>query len=150
MKRLILAFLLTFAFISGTAAGAGYMYSASPDNPVSSRGCVIRFDQLSSSGKSVTPRILVNSTHYCVGISSVSVDWGNGNLVLSGTDGPVVVAFAEEDETFSRWGIMCGPSGGPGKTQVACYDDGVKVPAYSKRLYSSSANLWVGVQSWTP
>lgn len=136
------------AMFTGTAAAAGYLYAASADNPIAFRGCVVRFDKLSSSGKSVVPHIHANEGHYCVGFTRVEVDWESGNLVMIGSAGPVVVAFADEDETFSRRGIMCGPSGGLSRTDISCYRDGRKIPAYSTQLYGRFANLWIGAANW--
>lgn len=133
-----------------TRAQGGYLRPADVDNPILLRGCVIRFDELSSTGKSVRPRILANSSHICVGITSVTVDWDRGDLVLadSRTNKPVVVAFAEEDETLSAKDIQCGPSGGTTNTRISCYREGKRVPVYSLQMYHRYANLWVGIQNW--
>lgn len=134
-----------------TRAQSGYLKPAKVDNPILLRGCVIRFDKLSSTGKSVQPRILANSGHICVGVQSVTIDWGgSGDLLLrdSPSNEPVIVAFAEEDETLTARGIQCGPSGGAVQVRIACYKGTTRIPGYSKQLYGRYANLWVGVQNW--
>lgn len=128
-----------------------YLRPAQLGNPIVLRGCVIRFDQLSSTGKSVRPRILANSSHICVGVTSIRVDWDHGgDLILENadTDEPVIVAFAEEDETLVSRDISCGPSGGHQSTRIACYRDGTHIPAHSLQMYHRYANLWVGIQNW--
>lgn len=127
-----------------------YLRPAQLGNPIVLRGCAIRFDELSSTGKTVRPRILANSGHICVGVTAVRVDWDRGDLILedANTNKPVVVAFAEEDETLTAKDIQCGPSGGQTVTRIACYRDGKRIPVQSLQMYHRYANLWVGIQNW--
>lgn len=158
MKKWITAALALFVIIAagGTAAArlSDYLFPASVDNPIADRGCVIRFDTLSESGKSVVPRIHANETHSCVGVTSVSVDWSDsstfGDMMLNNTGGPgiVVSVYAEEDESLVQRDIQCGPSGGGQQTRIRCYRDGVKVPVQSLDMYGPNVNLWVGWTMW--
>jgi hypothetical protein len=136
----------------GTAAArlTDYMFDEDTSNPTAARGCVVRFDTLTPSGASVAPRIHANESHTCVGVSSVSLDWSNGDLIINNTGGSnnVVSVFAEEDETLAQRDIQCGPSGGGTTTRIRCYRDGVKIPAYSLEMYGPNVNLWVGWTMW--
>jgi len=131
----------------------GYTSPASVGNPIALGGCVVRFDTLSPSGKSVVPRIHANSAHQCVGITSVAADWSDGwsrgDLIVTADGGNDVVTFlVGSDESFARRGIMCGPSGGGAVTHISCYRGGVKVPAYSLQLYGPGMNLWLIALWW--
>ncbi|TDE02814.1 hypothetical protein [Jiangella asiatica] len=157
LRFLIPLLALAVAFVGGVAtatAGGGYLREADVDNPIASRGCVIRFDTLSRSGASVVPRIHANETHACVGVTSLSVDWSSGSsrgdLILNNTGGPgaVVSVTVEEDESLAARDIQCGPSGGGTTTRIRCYRDGVKIPAYSLEMYGKNVNLWVGWDMW--
>lgn len=133
------------------ARGAAYLYAASPENPASIRGCVVRFDTLSSSGKSVVPRIHANSTHICVGVTSVAVDWQTGDLLVRNDGGPgkIVSLSVSTDETLTTRGITCGGSGGGISTRIRCYGrDGKRVPVYSLKMHSSRSNLWLSWFMW--
>lgn len=147
-----LALIVAGAFV---ATSLSYIHPESPDNPVAVRGCVIRFDELSATGKSVVPRIHANESHYCVGVTSVSADWsddwtkGDLRIYNDGSADPIVSLVIDEDESFSQRGITCGGSGGGSLTRIRCYDrDGVKVPAYSLDLYGANMNLWVTWIMW--
>lgn len=148
---LAIALLLTVT-VAGTAAAriTDYLFDESTSNPTAVRGCVIRFDTLSASGASVAPRIHANESHTCVGVSSISLDWTSGDLIINNTGGSnnVVSVFAEEDETMAQRDIQCGPSGGGTQTRIRCYRDGVKIPAYSLDMYGPNVNLWVGWVMW--
>ncbi|MGH3734812.1 MAG: hypothetical protein ACRDT6_04195 [Micromonosporaceae bacterium] len=151
-RCLVVGLVGVVAFGGGVAFAEDYLRPADPANPISIRGCVIRFDTLSSTGKSVVPRIHANSTHMCVGVTSVKADWaGNGDLIVTNTGGPgVVVSLAvSPDETLVRKGISCGGSGGTYTTTVICYDRaGNHVPAYSLKMYGSTSNLWLNWTMW--
>lgn len=109
------------------------------------RGCVIRFDEQDAAGNTV-PRIHANSAHVCVGVSSVEVVGAALRVNLDSSQAVVDIQITE-DETFTRLGISCGPSGGKGLVNVYCYDrTGVLMPA--DEIYAVNANLWFHVTSW--
>lgn len=157
LRALLPVLVIVGALVGATTAAAGisgYLHKADPDNPTAIRGCVIRFDQLSDSRKSVVPRIHANDSHACVGVTSVAVDWSAGSsygdLVINNSGGSnnVITTFAEEDETLAKMDIQCGPSGGGTTTRIRCYRDGVKIPAQSLAMYGPNVNLWVGWTMW--
>ncbi|MGH3714446.1 MAG: hypothetical protein ACRDT4_13435 [Micromonosporaceae bacterium] len=149
-RGIVLAVVATLGFGGGVAFSDTYLRPTDPSNPISMRGCVIRFDTLSSTGNSVVPRIHANSTHMCVGVTKVAVNWsGDNELVITNDTAPqaVVSVSVSPDETLTRKGISCGASGGTSVTRIYCYDRaGTFVPASSLKMYSSLSNLWV---SWT-
>lgn len=152
--------LLLAIFSLGAVAGAGYlsnryMHKAKPDNPMSIRGCVVRFDTLSKTGRTVVPRIHIGANHYCVGVTSVYADWSQGynrgSLVVKNTNGAqgFVTLVVDEDETLTKKGINCGGSGGGVTTVIRCYDrNGKFVPAWSKQLHGAGSNLWLMWVTW--
>lgn len=113
------------------------------------RGCVIRFDRKDRMGRTLA-RKHVNRAHACLGVRSVRIDYRTGELVLTGSRGGAIVFISvSPDETLTAKGISCGPSGGLAVTRLRCFDrQGRKVPAYSPRLYSPRANLWIGWLTW--
>lgn len=150
-RRLALATAAAVALTAaGTAAADTYLSPAeqATDNIVLG-GCVIRFDTLNSSGTRVVPRIHANAVHRCVGVTGVRVNTA-GSLVVNfdAAAEAVVSMMVGPDETFARWGIMCGPSVAPGHELVACYRDGARVRADSLKLYSHTANLWLIMTWW--
>lgn len=102
-------------------------------------GCVIRFT-------TATPAIYTNAAHVNNGCTSLSIN-ANGNLeIRHQVAGPIITMNAEEDETLTRKGIRCGPSGGAGLTIVQCYDRyGRQVKANSAKIRGAYSNLWM---SW--
>lgn len=154
--RIVLSALVALVLLAAGALAAesiSYRRAATTETEagIIHRGCVIRFDTLSASGNSVVPRIHANSTHTCIGVTSVRADWTThpGDLVLENAGGPtnVVAVHVTSDETLTERGITCGPSGGGQTTRLRCYDrEGTFVPAYSLELYGPTTNLWV---SWT-
>jgi len=145
---------VTPASSPAAAFGAGdYTSPAGVGNPIALGGCVVRFDTLSTSGKSVVPRIHANAAHQCVGITSVAADWSDtwtrGDLIVTADGGNDVVTFLVGSDTdFAQRGIMCGPSGGGTITRIRCYRGGVKVPASSLDLYGPGMNLWLVALWW--
>jgi hypothetical protein len=151
MKTLLITIgLVMLTLLAGTAGavGSAYMYAPSVDNPTAQSGCVIRFDEKTRAGNT-RPSIHANSTHYCLGVSSVSADYPSGDLVIDmQTVGPIVSIAVSPDETLVSRGIDCGASGGAGTIRVRCYDRYGKVKAYSPKMYANTANLWLGWSSW--
>lgn len=158
MTRTLAVIVTALALLIGAAVGATSVTyfqpaSASSTDRLVHKGCVIRFDEKSSTGRSVVPRIHANSTHMAVGCTDVRADWSrasSGDLVIT-NDGPSTIMDIQvtEDETLTRLGISCGPSGGGVVTRIRCYDRvGKFVPAHSLRLYHPYANLWVHWTSW--
>lgn len=151
MRKISLATLLVLfaVLLAGTGAAAGYLYPASTDNPLVTRGCVIRFDQKSSSGRTV-PRIHANSSHYCIGVQRVYAEYPSGDLIIVGENlGPIVSINITVDETLTAKGIRCGPSGGQPIVRVQCYNgNGTKVKAYGASIYGTYSNLWYSDISW--
>lgn len=149
-RRLALAAIVAVALTAGTATADSYLSPAeqATDN-IALGGCVIRFDTLNNAGTGVVPRIHANAAHRCVGVTGVHVNTA-GSLVVdfdAGADA-VVSMMVAPDETFARWGIVCGPSVGAGAESVACYRNGSRVRADSLRLYSHTANLWLLMTWW--
>jgi hypothetical protein len=153
MKRILIPALialgLTFAGLASPALAQTPNDYISPGEAVSDNmtmgGCVIRFDTLSSTGRSVVPRIHANTAHHCVGVESVRVDWSNGDLIVDYTNNgtAVVTTLVGSDESFTARDIFCGASGGLAYERISCYREGVKVPAWSKALYGPAMNLWL-------
>ena len=135
---------------AGTAAGGSYLSPAeqATDN-IALGGCVIRFDTLNAARTRVVPRIHANAVHRCVGVAGVHVNTA-GSLVVDfdAAADAVVSMMVGPDETFARWGIMCGPSVAAGSESVACYRDGARVRADSLKLYSHTSNLWLIMTWW--
>jgi len=154
IRKALSVLLLAVAFLAGGMLGPLAVQAVTApenvNNPIAMRGCVIRFDTLSPTGKSVVPRIYENTAHACVGVTSVSVDWSNGDLVVRGNGSNTVVSVVvSPDETLTAKGISAGASGGGNCTRVRFYDrDGHRVPAYSLDLYSPAANLWMMWAMW--
>lgn len=123
--------------------------TTTPSPQITVRGCVIRFDERTSSG-ATKPRIHANETHRCVGVTRVYADRSTGELVIkSDVHEPIISISVSPDETMVQRGISCGASGGLGVTRISCYDrDGKQVGADSRAIYGPSANLWVGWTSW--
>jgi hypothetical protein len=140
------AFVIAFASPALAQTPSDYM---SPGEPVSDNmtlgGCVVRFDTLSSTGRSVVPRIHANSAHHCVGVESVRVDWSNGDLIVDYTNNgtAVITTLIGSDESFTARDIFCGASGGLALERISCYRQGAKIPAWSKALYGPAMNLWL-------
>ena len=157
-KRTLGALALASAFFIGSAVSASpesYYRPATPGTTAQliHKGCIIRFDEKSATGKSVVPRLHANATHMNVGCTGVRADWSsatNGDLVVTNDGaGTIVDVQVPEDETLTRLGISCGPSGGGNTTRIRCYDRACAfVPAQSLRLYHPYANLWVHRTSW--
>lgn len=145
---LLAAALLLIGTTAGVAVGAAYLYPASAGNPTVQSGCVIRFDERTSSGLT-RPRVHANSAHYCVGVTDVYAEYPSGDVVIKQqTVGPVVYISVSPDETLAARGITCGASGGVGVLRLRCYDRAGRVKAYSPKMYGSTSNLWVGWTSW--
>src|SRR5690606_1606707 len=125
--------------VSATADDDAYYRKPSIDNPMQLAGCVIRFDQLSPSGRSVVPRTHANVSHYNVGCPNVRVDDSDdgtgkvGDLIIyqSGTN-RVVTAGVFVDETLAARDIYCGISGGGTSSRIRCFQDGKFVPVTDK------------------
>jgi hypothetical protein len=154
MKRILIPALIALGLTAGLASPALAQTSndyISPAEPASGHlvlgGCVIRFDTLSATGKSVVPRIHANDTHHCVGITSARADWSTGDLIINSGDTVVVTTIVGIDESFAHRDIICGPSGGGLTTRIQCYRRGVKIPAYSRTLYGPTMNLWL-IYAW--
>lgn len=142
--------------VSATAGDDAYYRKPSIDNPMQLAGCVIRFDQLSPSGRSVVPRTHANVSHYNVGCPNVRVDDSDdgtgkvGDLIIyqSGTN-RVVTAGVFVDETLAARDIYCGISGGGTSSRIRCFQDGKFVPVTDKAaFYSKTANLWLLWVRW--
>lgn len=136
----------------GGAAGAtaeNYLRDAKHDNKIAIRGCVVRFDERTPDQKTV-PRIHANPSHYCVGVTSLTVNPDNGDLeVRSNTQGPIVSLAVSPDETLAARGISCGGSGGGGITRIRCFDrDGVRLRADGPELFGTYSNLWLTWFTW--
>jgi hypothetical protein len=156
MNRRLAAALVgvTIALGFGGVAGAGVTGYMTGSEPISGNtaigGCVIRFDTLSSSGKSVIPHIYTNAAHHCVGITSVHADWANGDLVVASDQSVVSTILVGADESFAKKGLFVGPSGGGATTRIRIYDvTHHKIPAYSLKLYGPGMNLWIIAVWWT-
>lgn len=150
MRTAIYALLATALVLLGVgvATAADYLFPASTENPITQSGCVIRFDQKTSSGNT-SARIHANSAHYCVGAQGVSTSYTSGDLVIKlHTVGPIVSIAVSPDETLTSRGISCGASGGMGTISIRCYDRYGLVKAYSRKMYGVYSNLWVGWTSW--
>ena len=156
-RRVLYVVGIAVVFLAGAALGpaavkaaiSGYISPASTSNPVALGGCVIRFDTLSASGKSVIPRIHANASHHCVGITSVRADWANGDLVVTSDESVVTTILVGTDESFAKRGLFVGPSGGGKETRIRIYDmQHHKIPAYSLKLYGPSMNLWLIAVWW--
>ncbi|WP_094453144.1 hypothetical protein [Parenemella sanctibonifatiensis] len=150
VRRIVLVLGAVFALVAAGGVGAAaenFMRDADADNAVAIRGCVIRFDERDAEGNTV-PRIHANSSHYCVGVTEVTIE--NGDLVVySNTVGPIVSLAVSPDESLAKLGFTCGGSGGGHRTAVRCYDrDGVKVDADSPRMYGQYNNLWLTWFTW--
>lgn len=133
----------------GAAHAVDYLHPASVDNPIAQSGCVIRFDEKTSTGNT-RPSIHANSTHYCVGVQRVRASYPSGDLIIDlRTVGPIINIAVSPDETLTARGINCGPRGGMGTIAILCYDRyGHKIKAYSNKMYGTHSNLWVGWTSW--
>lgn len=147
---IVAAVLLMLAVLVAVARADGYLFPPSVDNPVADRGCVIRFDEKTTSGNT-RPRIHANSTHYCIGVTNVYAEYPTGDLIIEMDPvGPIVSINVTEDETLTARGIACGPSGGAVTVRIRCYDrSGTKVKAYSSKMYGRYSNLWFATQSWS-
>lgn len=119
------------------------------NNPILTRGCVIRFDEKTSSG-ATKPTRHMNSSHYCVGINREPQVEADGDLVLHMDGGePIVSIMVSPDESLTKLGIDCGASGGTGQTTIRCYDrTGRFVRADSPQMFGALNNLWIGWTSW--
>lgn len=110
-------------------------------------GCVIRFD-------SETPRVHANSSHRCIGVSSVRLSSTGDLQVVSSTEqrGAVVNAQADPDETLATRGLITGVSATPSVMTVSIFDSrlrrrlDLRQPQDYARVVGSTANMWL---SWT-
>jgi hypothetical protein len=151
MRTLLITIgLVMLTLLAGTAGavGSAYMYAPSVDNPIATSGCVIRFDEKTRAGNT-RPTIHANSTHFCIGVTSVSAAYPSGDLVIKmNSVGPIVNIALSPDETLVSRGIDCGASGGIGTVTIKCYDRFGRVKAYSPKMYAKTSNLWFGATSW--
>lgn len=108
-------------------------------------GCV-RFDELSSTGASVVPRLHMNSAHTNVGILDVYIDWSESGYKKLHFDtapgGTIVTMSCWPDETLTEMGITVGASGGTPHTALKVFKNGKQIHASSPTLYDPYANLW--------
>lgn len=145
---IVAAVLLMLAVLVAVARAETYIRAASANNPTAISGCVIRFDERTSSGNT-RPRIHANGSHFCLGIQRVYAEYPSGDLVVEqDAVGPVVFIAVSPDETLTSRDIECGPSGGAGVIRIRCYRDGNRVKAYSSAMYGHYSNIWLGVASW--
>lgn len=125
--------------------------------PVFPRSAIVRLDTLSESGVTVDPRLYTNDSHHALGVdeAGVGIGWDKTNRPLRITCpnlGPVLSIQVTPDETLMARGIMAGPSGGGGVTDIYlgkyAIEDGVLVVKPVKvtdkaTLYNEYANLWI-------
>jgi len=154
IRKILSALVLAFTLGIGGVAAASINSYMTGSEPISGNtaigGCVIRFDTLSTSGKSVIPRIHANSSHHCIGITSVRADWANGDLVVTSDQSVVSTILVGNDESFAERALFVGPSGGGATTRIRIYDvNHHKIPAYSLKLYGPGMNLWIIAVWWT-
>lgn len=107
-------------------------------------GCCIRFDTKNADGTLVVPRIHEDDKHQSLGVTGLNVNTA-GNLEIftdPGAATQVVTCFTNPDETMTRAGVTCGPSGGLTETTIKFNLDGVPVRADDEQLHHTYANLW--------
>lgn len=152
IAQLFLCLLASLGFI--TAAEAAQLIQVTPEdpaNPIAAKGCVIRFDTLNAAGTLVVPRIYEDSSHRCVGVTSVALET-NGDLRINNTGGivQIVSAWAMPDETLAATFRSCGISGGGTVSIVRCYKaDGTRVRFNNiDDVYGPGSNIWFGGFVW--
>lgn len=129
--------LVLIALRAGPATATGATKVA-PQAHGTASGCVVRFYDEG-------PRIHVDATHSCPGVSDVGVS-DQGDLLLRRADQSVIQGVTvSADETLARRGIIAGASWTRATTRISFFDaaSGKPVRADDHLLRGPTANIWI-------